>query len=86
MIKMSVNDRNERKQNQQVQMKKMVPRRLVIYAKDVENITGKSPQFARRLLQRMRKKLGKKSDGFITITEFCEHTGLPEDQVIAVLN
>ncbi|GAA0557795.1 hypothetical protein [Chitinophaga japonensis] len=67
-------------------MKKNLPKRMVIYAKDIENLTGRSPQSARRLLQQVRRWYGKKQKGFISIAEFCEYTGLPEAEVSEHLN
>jgi len=63
-------------------MDKKVPQRLVIYPKDVVNITGKSVQSARRILQKIRQRQGKGKDECITILEFCAYMGIPEAQVI----
>jgi len=62
-------------------MKKHNTRRLVIYSKDVELLTGKSSASARRLLQQIRKNLGKEETEYITIQEFCFFTGIPEELV-----
>ncbi|MBC7934578.1 MAG: hypothetical protein H7Y86_04350 [Rhizobacter sp.] len=59
----------------------MGTKRIVIYAKDVENITGRKERTARKILQSIREKLGKERWEFISIKEFCEHTGLNEDDV-----
>ncbi|WP_089910484.1 hypothetical protein [Chitinophaga rupis] len=67
-------------------MKKLIPQRLVIYTKDVENLTGKSPQAARRLLRLIRKKLGKTEGELITVSEFCDFTGLSEAQLAPFLD
>jgi len=56
-------------------------KRIVIYAKDVENITGRKERTARKILQEIREKLGKQKWEFITIREFCEHTGIKEEDV-----
>jgi len=56
-------------------------KRIVIYAKDVENITGRKERTARKILQEIRGKLGKQKWEFISIHEFCEYTGLREDDV-----
>jgi archaellum biogenesis ATPase FlaH len=62
-------------------MPQLVPNRIVIYPKDVQNITGKRERTARKLLSDIRKKLGKLKSEFITIDEFCSHTGLNKEQV-----
>jgi hypothetical protein len=38
-----------------------IPLRLVIYPKDVENITGRRDRTARKLLQKIREALGKQT-------------------------
>ena len=55
--------------------------RAVVYATDVEKITGRKPRTARHLLQQIRKKLGKAKQEFITVQEFAEHTGINETLV-----
>ena len=58
-----------------------IPLRLVIYPKDVENITGRRDRTARKLLQKIRQALGKQTHEFITIKEFCLFTGINEQLV-----
>lgn len=55
--------------------------RIIIYAKDVQRITGRSLRAAQRLLQIIRKALGKHQDQFVTVDEFCEFTGLTRDDL-----
>ncbi|WP_090104148.1 hypothetical protein [Chitinophaga sp. CF118] len=58
-----------------------IPPRVVIYTKDVENITGKKSKAARRLLQKVREQSGKTQEELVTMQEFCHVTGIPEDVV-----
>ena len=58
-----------------------VPDRIIIHSRDVENITGYSERSARRLLQTIRKRLGKPRHALITIQEFCWHTTIEEELV-----
>ena len=58
-----------------------VPTRVVVYTKDVSNITGLGPRAARKLLACIRKQLNKPRKGFITIEEFSSFTGIKEDLV-----
>ena len=58
-----------------------LPTRIVIYAKDIMNITGRRERTVRRIMSRIRKKYGKGKEAFITVEEFCEHTGLKEEKV-----
>jgi len=60
---------------------KKMPKRIVIYAKDVENITGRKTRAARKLLHRIREQNKKQKDAFVTVKEFCIYTGIPEDEV-----
>jgi len=62
-------------------MQQFVPIRIVIYAKDVMNITGLRERAARALLARIRKKYRKKKGEFISIVEFCQFTGLAVELV-----
>jgi hypothetical protein len=64
----------------------MVPNRIVIYAKDVMNITGRKERAARKIMARIRKKFNKENGTCISIFEFCEYTGLNPENVTAFLN
>jgi hypothetical protein len=66
-------------------MQQTIPNRIVIYAKDIMNITGRKERAARKLLAQIRKKYQKKNGEFISIDEFCEFTGLKEEKVTAFL-
>jgi hypothetical protein len=55
---------------------------MVIYPKDVQSIIGKTDRTARKLMKAMRKKLGKEKHQMISVREFCDYTGLPEDEVL----
>jgi hypothetical protein len=58
-----------------------IPTRVVVYAKDVSNITGLGPRAARKLLSSIRKQLNKPRTSFITVDEFALFTGIREDLV-----
>ena len=62
-------------------MQQTIPNRIVIYAKDIMNITGRKERAARKLLARIRKKYKKVNGDFISVKEFCNFTGLEENQV-----
>lgn len=62
-------------------MQQKVPVRIVIYAKDVINITGRKERSAWKLLAQIRKKYNKEKGQFVTIDEFCEYTGIKEERV-----
>jgi hypothetical protein len=56
-------------------------KRLCIYPKDIQRITGKSYRQSARLLQKMRKELKKLENEFVSIEEFCLYTSLKIEQV-----
>lgn len=58
-----------------------LPKRVVLFPRDVENITGRSGRTARQLLQKIRESLGKSKNEFITIKEFSLFTGIEEDLI-----
>ena len=60
---------------------KKMPRRIVIYAKDVENITGRKTRAARKLLHRIREQNKKPKEAFVTVIEFCRYTGMSVEEV-----
>ncbi len=55
--------------------------RVCIYPKDIQRITGKSEKSGQRLLQRIRKQLGKQEHQFITSEEFANYSGISLDVI-----
>jgi hypothetical protein len=64
----------------------MLSKRLCIYPKDVQRITGKSERFGRLLLQRIKNANGKEKHHFVSLEEFCKFTGLQTNEVEKYLN
>ena len=60
---------------------KMQTKRICIYPKDIERITGKSYRQSTRILQAIRKGLNKLENELVTIEEFCQYAGLKIEQV-----
>ena len=58
-----------------------IPSRIAIYAKDVQNITGRKPRTARRILSQIRRRYNKLPNEFVTVKEFCAFTGIKEEEV-----
>jgi len=58
-----------------------IPLRVVIYPKDVQNITGLGDRAARKLIQNIKSGLGKSGSMFVTVQEFCACTGIPEELI-----
>ncbi|KGO88981.1 hypothetical protein Q764_10265 [Flavobacterium suncheonense GH29-5 = DSM 17707] len=55
--------------------------RICIYTKDIQRITGKSYRQSTRLYQKIKNYLNKPENHFLSITEFCESTGLNLSEV-----
>jgi hypothetical protein len=62
-----------------------MPNRLVVYTKDVMNITGREKRTAQKLLARIREQYNKSRSDFITVEEFCTYTKLKIEQVLPFL-
>lgn len=62
-----------------------VPTRLVNYAKNVQQITGRCERSSCYLLQQIRRYFNKHPKAFVTVEEFCVYTGLGEEEVRAQL-
>lgn len=60
---------------------KKEPKRLCIYPKDIQRITGKSYRQSIRLMQKMRIDLNKLENEFVSIEEFCQYTSLKMELV-----
>ena len=58
-----------------------IPSRVVIFPKDVENITGLGDRAARKLIQKIKNGLGKSKPMFVTVQEFSLCTGIPEEMI-----
>ncbi|WP_072945710.1 hypothetical protein [Flavobacterium granuli] len=56
-------------------------KRVCIYPKDIQRITGKSYRQSIRLMQKVKQDLNKLENEFLTIEEFCSCTGLKYEQV-----
>ena len=60
---------------------KKKPSRLIIYAPDVQNITGRNIGTCYRILKKVRIYFGKKTKSLVTIPEFAEFMDIPEELV-----
>ncbi len=56
-------------------------KRICIYPKDIQLITGKSYRQSARLAQKIKKELNKTEKDFLTVEEFCNYTGIPLEQI-----
>ena len=56
-------------------------KRLCIYPKDVQRITGKSYRQSIRLLQKLKESCNKEKNSLVSVEEFCDYTGLKYELV-----
>jgi len=61
-------------------------KRVCIYPKDIQRITGRSDRYGRKLLQEIKKFLGKENYQFITIKEFSDYSGIELETVKTYIN
>lgn len=66
-------------------MPTLVPTRICVYTKDVQNITGKKERTARKLLSDLKQSLGKTRNYLVSIEDFCSYTGLKQSKVAKFL-
>ena len=64
---------------------KLEKKRLCIYPKDIQRITGKSYRQSIRLLQKIRTHLNKLENELVSIEEFCQYTSLKMEQVLPLI-
>jgi hypothetical protein len=58
-----------------------IPSRIAIYARDVQNITGKSLRSSQRLIRKIRLAFGETGQPFVTVKEFCKYCRMEEEEV-----
>ncbi len=55
--------------------------RIVVYAKDIMNITGRGERTARKMIADIKKKFDRTAPGGINIDDFCSYTGFKHETV-----
>lgn len=58
-----------------------IPPRLVIYARDIENVTGRKRRTAQVIMQKIRAFFNKSEKDFATVSEFCRFMNIEEELV-----
>ena len=61
-------------------------KRITIYPKDIERLTGRSDRYARKVIQEIRRRIGKEKHQLITISELCEYLNIRESEAIEQLD
>ncbi len=57
-------------------------KRICIYPKDIQRITGKSERYGRILIHKIKDHFQKEKSQFVTIREFSKYTGISEEEVL----
>jgi hypothetical protein len=57
------------------------PKRICIYPKDIQTITGKSYRQSVRLFGDIKKSLNRSESQLLSVEEFCHFTGLKKQEV-----
>ncbi len=56
-------------------------RRICIYPKDVQVVTGKSERYGRTIIKKIKDHLNKEAHQLVTIDEFCDFMGFEISKV-----
>lgn len=64
-------------------MKKLY--RIVIYAKDIQLITGKGERAARHMMHKIKVSLNKSNESIVTIDEFCIYAGIEKEDILHLI-
>ena len=56
-------------------------KRLCIYPKDIQIITGRSDRYGRNLIKKIKEHLKKQQHQVVTVEEFSQYMGLKQDIV-----
>ncbi|MFK7001499.1 hypothetical protein V3470_10500 [Flavobacterium oreochromis] len=60
---------------------KTQPKRVCIYPKDIERITGKSYRQSTRIFNKIKEEYNKPKNSLVSIEEFCQFTGLKIEHI-----
>lgn len=56
-------------------------KRLCIYPKDIQVITGRSERYGRGLIRKIKDHLDKEKHQLVTVEEFCHYMGMNQETV-----
>ena len=63
----------------------MLIRRISIYPKDIQLITGKSERTSRSIFKKIRIFFNKEKGQIVTVKELSQYLGISEEYVIQIL-
>jgi hypothetical protein len=56
-------------------------KRVVIYPKDIMQITGKSERYSREILRKIKTLHNKQKHQLVSLQEFCDFIGLNSEEI-----
>ncbi|MEP0984409.1 hypothetical protein [Ekhidna sp.] len=56
-------------------------KRIIIYPKDIQRITGKSERYGRIMIKRIKEELKKDDHQLVTIHEFSHYSGIHQELI-----
>lgn len=59
----------------------MLKKRIVIYPKDVVQLTGRSERYAQALMHKIRNHFNKEPHQYVTIEDLSVFSGIPEEDI-----
>lgn len=62
-------------------MKILTLKRVVIYPKDIMQITGKSERYSREILRKIKALHNKQKHQLVSLQEFCDFIGLNVEEI-----
>lgn len=57
----------------------MITKRVCIYPKDIQRITGHSERYSRMLLNRIKSHFDKDKHQYVTVKDFAIYSGIEEE-------
>lgn len=60
-------------------------KRLIIYPKDIQQITGRSERYGRDIIRQIKLQTNKKPFQLVTFKEFSEFMDIPLEEIYALL-
>lgn len=64
----------------------MLSSKIIIEPDEVQLLTGKSYRQSLRIIHNIKRKLKKEKHQFISVSEFCDYSRLPLDEVLVALH
>jgi hypothetical protein len=62
-----------------------VKKRVCIYAKDIQNVTGRSERYAYQVIAEIRRIKNKDKNHLVTVREFSEFVGIDQEDIYKLI-